>query len=45
MEKLGLARKGTLDWFKANGVITSKHENEVLGEIPREKDCTKPEAA
>ena len=45
MEELGLARRGTSDWFKANGGITSNHEKEVLGEIPREKDGAKREAA
>nr|WP_246804369.1 XRE family transcriptional regulator [Mesorhizobium mediterraneum] len=34
LEELGLARKGTWDWFVSNGGISDKDVVQVLGEIP-----------
>lgn len=34
LEELGLARKGTWDWFQANGGITDEQAGEVLGHVP-----------
>lgn len=34
LEELNLVKKGTWDWFVANGGITDEHEKEVMGEIP-----------
>lgn len=39
LEELGLARKGTWDWFQAHGGITNRQAGEVLGTSPnREAD-------
>lgn len=38
MEKLGLVNEGTWEWFKANGGITKKYVNEVLGGQIKEPD-------
>lgn len=38
MEKIGLANKGTWDWFEANGGISNKHVKEVLGSHINEPD-------
>lgn len=34
LEELGLARKGTWDWFQANGGITDEQARQVLGSLP-----------
>lgn len=34
LEELGLARKGTWDWFVSNGGISDKDVAQVLGEMP-----------
>lgn len=34
LEELGLARRGTWDWFQANGGITDEQAREVLGSAP-----------
>ncbi|MEC7763729.1 MAG: XRE family transcriptional regulator [Pseudomonadota bacterium] len=34
LEELGLARKGTWDWFQANGGITDEQAQQVLGSLP-----------
>ncbi len=34
LEELFLARKGTWDWFVANGGITDKQARQVLGDLP-----------
>jgi Zn-dependent peptidase ImmA (M78 family) len=33
LEELGLAKKGTWDWFQANGSITDQHARQVLGDL------------
>jgi Zn-dependent peptidase ImmA (M78 family) len=35
LEELGLARKGTWDWFQANGGITDEQARQVLGDLPQ----------
>ena len=44
LEELGLVRKGTWDWFKKNGKITSQHVIEVLGEEYNKVDHAKAQA-
>jgi Zn-dependent peptidase ImmA (M78 family) len=34
LEELGLARRGTWDWFVSNGGISDKDVTQVLGELP-----------
>jgi Zn-dependent peptidase ImmA (M78 family) len=34
LEELSLAKKGTWDWFVANGGITDEQASQVLGELP-----------
>jgi Zn-dependent peptidase ImmA (M78 family) len=34
LEELGLAKRGTWDWFEANGGITDEQARQVLGELP-----------
>ena len=34
LEELGLARKGTWDWFQANGGITDEQARQILGSLP-----------
>lgn len=34
LEELGLARRGTWDWFQANGGITDEQAGQVLGALP-----------
>lgn len=34
LEELGLARRGTWDWFQANGGITDEQARQVLGALP-----------
>ena len=33
LEELGLVKKGTWDWFEANGSITDQHARQVLGDL------------
>jgi Zn-dependent peptidase ImmA (M78 family)/transcriptional regulator with XRE-family HTH domain len=33
LEELGLVKKGTWDWFQANGRITDQHMRQVLGDL------------
>ena len=47
LEELGLAKKGTWDWFEKNGGITEDHVREVLGEManrpgPAKTDADRP---
>lgn len=44
LEELGLARKGTWDWFEANGGITDKDAKAVLGDVALRHDPAKGEA-
>lgn len=44
LEELGLAKKGTWDWFRKNGGITERHVREVLGEMAVRSDPTKTDA-
>jgi Zn-dependent peptidase ImmA (M78 family) len=44
LEELGLARKGTWDWFEANGRITDKDAEAVLGESAKRYDPAKEDA-
>ena len=44
LEELGLARKGTWDWFETNGRITDAQAVQVLGAIARSPDPAKHEA-
>jgi len=44
LEELGLARKGTWDWFETNGGITDKDAKAVLGDAAQRHDPTKEEA-
>tara|TARA_Y100000815_G_scaffold263319_2_gene277758 strand:+ start:3234 stop:4418 length:1185 start_codon:yes stop_codon:yes gene_type:complete len=34
LEELGLTKRGTWDWFQANGGITDEQARQVLGELP-----------
>lgn len=45
LEELGLARKGTWDWFEANGGITDKDAKAVLGDAAQRHDPAKEDAA
>ena len=38
LEELGLAKKGTWDWFEKNGSITEDHVRNVLGEMANQPD-------
>lgn len=44
LEELGLAKKGTWEWFEKHGGITDEHAREVLGEMPSRRDATKGDA-
>jgi len=44
LEELGLARKGTWDWFETNGRITDKDAKVVLGDAGQRHDPAKEEA-
>lgn len=44
LEELGLARKGTWDWFQSHGGITNKQAIEVLGQTSIRQDPAKDEA-
>ena len=44
LEELGLAKKGTWDWFEKNGGITEDHVREVLGEMANRPDPAKTDA-
>ena len=44
LEELGLARKGTWDWFENNGGISDKDAKVVLGEAAQRNDPIKEEA-
>ena len=44
LEELGLAKKGTWDWFDKNGGITEDHVREVLGEMANRPDPAKTDA-
>jgi Zn-dependent peptidase ImmA (M78 family) len=44
LEELDLVKKGTWDWFKANGGITDKHAFEVLGDAAIRRDPAKDES-
>ena len=44
LEELGLAKKGTWDWFEKNGSITEDHVRKVLGEMGNQPDPSKTDA-
>ena len=44
LEELGLAKKGTWQWFEKNGGITEHHVREVLGEMSNRPDPAKTDA-
>ena len=44
LEELGIAKKGTWDWFEKNGSITEAHVREVLGEMAYRPDPAKTDA-
>lgn len=44
LEELGIAKKGTWDWFEKNGGITEAHVREVLGEMAYRPDPAKTDA-
>ena len=44
LEELGLAKKGTWDWFEKNGSITEEHVRKVLGEMANQPDPAKIDA-
>ena len=44
LEELGLAKKGTWDWFEKNGSITEEHVRKVLGETANQPDPAKTDA-
>jgi Zn-dependent peptidase ImmA (M78 family)/DNA-binding XRE family transcriptional regulator len=44
LEELGLAPKGTWDWFQDNGGITDQQAAEVLGGMPKKNDAAKVDA-
>ena len=44
LEELGLAKKGTWDWFEKNGSITEDHVRNVLGEMANQPDPAKLDA-
>jgi Zn-dependent peptidase ImmA (M78 family)/DNA-binding XRE family transcriptional regulator len=35
LEEVGLAKRGTWDWFEENGSITDEHAKQVLGDLQR----------
>lgn len=45
LEELGLARKGTWDWFETNGGISDKDAKAVLGDAAQRHDPAKEEAS
>lgn len=45
LEELGLARKGTWDWFETNGRITDKDAKAVLGDAAQRYDSAKEDAS
>lgn len=45
LEELGLAKKGTWDWFEANGGITDKDAEAVLGDAAQRHDPAKDDAS
>ena len=44
LEELALVKKGTWDWFKANGGITKEQAKDVLGEAVKNPDPAKIDA-
>lgn len=44
LEELGLAKKGSWDWFEKNGGITEDHVRDVLGEMTNRPDPAKTDA-
>ena len=44
LEELGLAKKGTWEWFEKNGSITEDHVRNVLGEMANQPDLAKVDA-
>ena len=44
LEELGLAKKGTWDWFEANGGITNKDAEAVLADVVQRHDSAKEDA-
>ena len=44
LEELGLAKKGTWEWFERNGGITDDHVRKVLGDMGRQTDLAKADA-
>ena len=44
LEELGLAKKGTWDWFEKNGSITEDHVRKVIGEMANQPDPAKTDA-
>lgn len=44
LEELGLAKKGTWEWFEANGGIKDEHAREVLGASADRADLAKSDA-
>lgn len=44
LEELCLVKKGTWDWFEANGYITNAQAREVLGEAAEKSDPAKDDA-
>ena len=44
LEELGLAKKGTWDWFEKHGSITEDHVRNVLGEMANQPDPAKIDA-
>ena len=44
LEELGLAKKGTWDWFEKNGTIKDDHVREVLGDVGVQADPAKTDA-
>ena len=44
LEELGLAKKGTWEWFEKNGSITEDHVRNVLGEMANQPDPAKLDA-
>ncbi len=45
LEELGLAKKGTWDWFESNGRITDKDAEAVLGDAAQRHDPAKDDAS
>ena len=39
LEELHLAKRGTWDWFQANGGITDEQARQVLGELRQSSDA------